>query len=444
VPQPTSDVVALVQQMIRNRCVNDGSPGSGQERRNADLLQGYLEGAGLDVARYEAVPGRANLVARIEGSDPAAPTLLLLGHTDVVPVNEAGWSRDPFAGDIVDGTLWGRGAVDMFNLTASMAVAMKRLALEGWKPRGTLVYAAVADEEALGRYGAEHLTLNERDAVRCDFLITESGGFPMPTPAGVRLPVLVTERGPLWSTLRVRGTPGHGSLPFGTDNALVKAAEVVRRIAAYSSPARIDDVWRAFVKGFGLPPELTEPLLRPEGFDDTLAMLPPGLARMAYSCTHTTIAPTMLHAGSKLNVIPDDVEIQLDIRTLDGVGRDDVLQLLSDALGDLYGEVEVNLGRDDPATTSPADTPLWDALERASRRFYPGAGLVPMRMVGATDARFFRRHLDTVAYGFGLFSTRISIEDLATMAHGDDERVDLESLDLVTDLWEALARDFLG
>lgn len=143
----TGQTVELLQQLIRNRCVNDGSIGSGQEQRNADTLRAYLEGSGLDLEVYEpdGAPGRRSLVARIEGSDPAAPTLCLMGHTDVVPVTAEHWTRDPFGGELVNGEVWGRGAVDMLNLTASQAVALKALAKKGWRPRGTLVYLACAD-----------------------------------------------------------------------------------------------------------------------------------------------------------------------------------------------------------------------------------------------------------------------------------------------------------
>ena len=163
--------------------MNDGTQESGGETRSADVLATYLDGTGLDLERFEAVPGRANLVARIEGTDPTAPTLLLMGHTDVVPVNEDRWRRDPFGGEVVDGEVWGRGAVDMLNLTASMAVAFKHLATSGFKPKGTLIYLAVADEEALGTWGADYLVDHERDAVVADYVITEAGGFPMPTSA---------------------------------------------------------------------------------------------------------------------------------------------------------------------------------------------------------------------------------------------------------------------
>ncbi|HEY5076493.1 MAG TPA: M20/M25/M40 family metallo-hydrolase, partial [Acidimicrobiia bacterium] len=206
-----NESVDLLSQLIRNECVNDGTPESGHESRSVDLLAQYLGDTGLDLERYVARPGRENLVARIEGTDPTAPTLLLMGHTDVVPANPDGWRRDPFGGEVVDGDVWGRGAVDMLNLTATMAVAFRRLADSGFKPKGTISYLAVADEEALGKWGADWLLQHERDAVYADYVLTESGGFQIPSPAGPRLPVLVGEKGTFWTKIRVHGTPGHGS-----------------------------------------------------------------------------------------------------------------------------------------------------------------------------------------------------------------------------------------
>jgi acetylornithine deacetylase/succinyl-diaminopimelate desuccinylase-like protein len=435
----TKAATALLQDLIRNACVNDGRPESGEEIRSADLLTGYLEGAGLEIERYEPQPGRRSVLAKIEGSDPDAPSLLLMGHTDVVPVNVDGWSRDPFSGDLVDGVVWGRGAVDMLNLTASMAVAFRQLADSGFTPRGTISYLAVADEEARGVWGADWLIDHQLDDVKADYVITESGGFQVPTADGPRLPVMVEEKGTFWSKLRISGTPGHASSPYRTDNAVVTAAEVVRRIAEFRPPPELSGTWHRLVQGLGLPDEL----LQEEGFRDTIDQFPLGLARIAHSCTHTTFAPTIVHGGTKTNVIPDRVDIEVDIRTLPGQSGDYARRLLEQAIGDdLLDKVEIE-SADDPASRSEIDTPLWDALGRVTSRLCEGSALVPWLMTGATDNRFFRR-AGSVGYGFGLFSKRLAFEDYATMFHGNDERVDQESLGLSTDLWLAIAEEFVG
>jgi acetylornithine deacetylase/succinyl-diaminopimelate desuccinylase-like protein len=447
VAELVDETTDLLQQLIRNACVNDGTLSSGQEVRSVDLLASYLEGSGLDLQRYEAAPGRGSLVAKLEGSDPNAPSLLLMGHTDVVPVNPDRWHRDPFGGELVDGVVWGRGAVDMLNETASQAVAIRKLAEEGFKPRGSLSYFAVADEEALGTYGAGWMVQNELDAVRADYVITESGGFEMPLPSttpGPKLPVMVGEKGTYWCRFRVKGTPGHGSMPLRTDNALVKAAEVVRRIAEYRPETNIIEAWRGFVEGADLPPEMAEMFLDPTKVERFVQDFPDlGVARMVHAATHTTFAPTMMHAGIKTNVIPDTVDLQVDIRTLPGQDEQDIRAMIDEALGDLAGSVEISAQSNDSATASPAETPLWDSLQRVTERLVPGAKNIPFIIVGATDSRFFRR-AGMVAYGAGLFSDRISFADFASMFHGDDERIDQESLRLATELWIGLAKDFVA
>ncbi|MFZ0667110.1 MAG: M20/M25/M40 family metallo-hydrolase [Acidimicrobiales bacterium] len=435
------EVTELLQQLIRNSCVNDGTEQSGQEHRSSDTIQSVLEGTGVDFEAYEPVPGRRSLVARIEGKNRDAPSLALVGHTDVVPAEPSDWRHDPFGGELIDGEVWGRGAVDMLNLTASMAISIRHLALEGFRPEGDIVYVAVADEEALGSHGAGWLAEHETNAVKTDYLITEAGGFPMAAPGGIRLPVITGEKGAHWCKLTVKGEPGHASQPLRTGNALVKAAEVVRRLDAYKPCADLHPAWTRFVSELGLPEEITNALLDPDQIEEFCETFPAiGLARQAHACTHTTIAPTMLRAGSKINVIPDRVELDLDIRTLPGWETADVEAMLSDAIGDLYGDIEIDFYCTDVSTISPADTPLWTALERASSEAYPGCRLVPFLTVGATDARFFRA-LGTVAYGFGLFSEKMTFEDYATMFHGVDERVDVDSLRLSTELWGRLARE---
>lgn len=435
----TDEATALLQDLIRNACVNDGTTESGEEVRNSDLLAGFLGASGFDVETYEPQPGRRSLVARIEGSDPTAPTLMLMGHTDVVPVSPEGWTRDPFGGELDDGMIWGRGAVDMLNLTSTMAVAFRHLARSGFRPKGTLLYFAVADEEALGTWGAKYLVEHELDALRADYVVTESGGYQVPTPNGTRLPIMVEEKGTYWSTITVHGTPSHASQAYKTDNALVTAAEVVRRIAEYRPEARIGDTWRAYVEGMGLPAELVDP----DRVDEFVATLPLALGRIAHSCTHTTMAPTVAHGGTKTNVIPDHVELKVDVRTMPGQSGAAARDLLLDAIGpELAERVEIE-SIDDPATVSPIDTPLWDSLGRVSGRLCEGSALVPTVMTGGTDNRFFRR-VGSVGYGFGLFSKRIGFSDYARMFHGHDEHVDRESLDLSTQLWLALAEDLLA
>jgi acetylornithine deacetylase/succinyl-diaminopimelate desuccinylase-like protein len=436
------EVVDLLQALIRNRCVNDGSPESGQETVSAEIIAGLAREGGAEVERFEPVPGRASVVARIEGSDPTAPSLCYLAHTDVVPVNEANWRHDPFGGELIEGEIWGRGAVDMLNLTASMSLAFARLARSGFAPKGSLVLAAVADEEALGSHGAGWLTEHAAAAVQADYVITESGGIPIDMPGGRLLPIPVGEKGSCWCRLRITGEAGHASQPLRTDNALVTAAEVVRRLAEFRSPAQIHDTWRSFVEAMGMPDEITAALLDPAAIDDLLEVLPDlGVARQAHACTHTTVAPTIVHGGTKINVIPDTVELDLDIRTLPGWGEAEVRELVMEAIGDLAPKVEIIEAHDDPSTTSSTDTPLWDAMSRQASKFHPDSRVVPFFMAGATDARFFRRK-GSQAYGFGMFSNKITFGQFASMFHGDNERIDVESLAWSAAMFEGLARDF--
>ena len=326
----------LLRTLIRNACVNTGDGASGGESRSVDALEDFFAGSGLSCERYTSLPGRTSLITRLEGTDPHAPTLLLMGHTDVVPVSLEGWQRDPFAGELVDGIVWGRGAVDMLNLTSTMAVATRRLAASGRTLRGTLIYLAVADEEAGGFLGAGHLVEHHADAVTCDYVITESGGVPIPTKSGHTLKVTVGEKGGNWRRLIVHGTPGHGSRPFRTDNALVTAARVIQRLAEYRPKARILDAWRGYVEALDLEPGLTDALTDPDRVWETARDLDNvALAREAHACTHTTFSPNIAHGGSKVNVIPDVVTIDVDIRSLPGIEQHEVEAMLREALGDL-------------------------------------------------------------------------------------------------------------
>jgi len=442
----TNDSVELLQTMIRNRCVNDGTPTSGHESRNADALTQYLEGRGLDLERREPIPDRASVIARIEGSDPDAPSLCLMGHTDVVPVSESGWTHDPFGGELIDGEIWGRGAVDMLNLTSSMAVAFRHLANTGFQPRGDLLFFGVADEEAQVGAGIQWYADHERELIEADYVLTEAGGLHLGSSEAPKIMMHVGEKGIEWRQLTVRGTPGHGSRPFKADNALIKAAAIVQRLAEYRPPAQFHELWRQQVLGFGFDDETTAILLDEGAIDEFLDDLDfPGLAGHLHACTHPTFSPNVIEppANQKTNVIPDLVTIGVDIRTLPGSTRADVDEHLREALGDLYEHVESVSTQEYSSTMSPTDTPLWDSVQRAVNAPFPSASIAPHLLVGFTDSRIYRE-LGAVAYGAGLFSPDLDAMAFADRFHGNDERIDIESVALSTQFFIDVARDFLG
>jgi acetylornithine deacetylase/succinyl-diaminopimelate desuccinylase-like protein len=447
----TGEVVPLLQQLIRNGCVNDGKPDSGDESRNAEALRAFL--GDHDTELYEPVANRGSVVARIEGSDPTAPSLCLMGHTDVVPFNADTWQRDPLGGELVpsdDGSVevWGRGAVDMLNQTAAMAVAFKRLVDSGFKPKGTLVFFGVADEEAGGDVGAGPVVRDHADAVVTDYCLTEFGGYATERPGGeLHVSVGAAEKGGAATKLTIKGTASHGSVPYGTDNALVTAAEIIRRIQITEGPGRIDDTWRQWVRAQGYDDDRTATLLDPHRTWEALPTLGRGLAGQAHACTHLTAAPTMVRGGrqQKINVIPDSIELWIDVRLLPGQDESDVRAFWDAVLGDdLRDRDEVSFPRGvRSGTASSTDTPLWDVMTRAAQRTYPTASLLPSLSSGTTDARYLRP-AGVTTYGFGLLSRKVTPGEFFSRFHGKDERIDLESLALSVELWEWVARELLG
>ena len=336
---PSDETRELLQALIRNRCVNDGSPTSGDEHRNAAVLEAYLLGRGVELQRYEPVPGRVSLLARLQGTDPDAPTIGLMGHTDVVPVTPERWQHDPFGAELIDGEVWGRGAIDMLNLTASMAVAMRRLA-EGPRPRASVLFLATADEEGGGELGASWLAEHHWDDVACDVVLTEAGGILTHTAGGPRIAISNAEKGVAWRDVVVRGTSSHGSRPYLADNALVTAAEVVRRLTSHRAGAQIGEEWEAWVRMQGLDADHEAALLDPARVLDTIDSWEHGGDRaLMHAMTHTTFSPNVIRGGSKTNVIPDEVHIRLDVRTLPGATDEDV-EAHGAQGGDEAGEVQ--------------------------------------------------------------------------------------------------------
>ncbi|MCP3998676.1 MAG: M20/M25/M40 family metallo-hydrolase [bacterium] len=437
----STETIELLQQFIRNECVNDGTPDSGHEYRSVDTIADYFGSAGTVV---EPHPGRQSVVYRVPGTEQGAPALILLPHLDVVPATERSWDHDPFGAEIVDGFVWGRGAVDMLNLTAAMATVFKPY-LTGHLPPlpGDLIFAAVADEEAGGALGAGHLVEEHWDLVRCDYLLTEVAAPGFASESGLALPVTVAEKGPAWRSLHVQGTPSHGSQPFGTDNALVGLAQAITSLAESPTPVDISPSWIEFITSIGLPADLVERLIDPDQIDSAIDELhDPAFARWVHACTHLTVAPTLMRSGEKQNIIPDLGDASLDIRVTPGQDETTVDDVFRKALDPaLLERIEIVTDLDFPANESAADGPLWDAIGDAANDLAGPATLVPMLTPVLTDGRFFRQR-EVTAYGVGLFESNMDFAGALSMFHGDNERVGVGSVDLTTKLLAKILHRF--
>lgn len=431
----TNETVELLQNLIQNECVNDGTPESGHETRNADVLKTVIEGPSVDLEILPILPDRDSIVARLPGTDPNAPTLMLMGHTDVVPVSPEGWKVDPFGGERIGNEIWGRGAVDMLNVTSSMAVVFRHIASGTKRYPGDIVYFGVADEEAGGGFGAKQLVRDRWDVLECDYVLTEYGGSPLVTNDGITVLLTTAEKGVCAQRIIVSGEPGHGSMPYRTDNAISKAAEAVRRIEAYDPGAQIDKLFESRIKAQNFDAETESKLLDPGRIGEALSDMEPALARNLHACCHTTFSPNVISGGTKHNTIADRVELTVDIRILPGETVIDAQQHLRDAIGpELMGSIEIEAVHDQTATESSTDGPLWSALTDAIQMTYPGALVLPSMVTGGTDARFFRER-GVPSYGAGLLSADIGLGEFMNRFHGHNERIDIESLRLTTKLW---------
>lgn len=439
----TDQAIPLLQQLIRNRCVNDGTAESGHEHRSVETLTEFF---GVPGEIFEIAPGRQSLMYRVAGSDPGAPSLGLAPHIDVVPVEVSGWTQDPFGAEIVDGFVYGRGAVDMLNVTAAMAVAARPYIAGELEPRGDLLFVALADEEAGGALGAMPLTERRWGDVQVDYMLTEVAYPQMSYAAEPAIPVATGEKGAFWSLLRSTGTPGHGSAPFGSDNALRKMVEAVHGIFSEPMPVVITHEWEEFVSSLALDETVKESLIDPDRVDEaleTLAIDDPLFARYAHAVTHLTISPNVLDAGVKSNVIASQAKANIDIRALPGIDRSFVDSFLYKAMGSARDDVDIEPIQDFEATQSPIGNPLWDAIADTVEEMEGHRRLLPAIMNVATDARFWRKR-GTIAYGVGLFDDRMDFSEMLALFHGHDERVSVESVERTTALYDRVLARFLG
>ena len=409
------EVVDLLGELIRINTSNPTHP----ERPAAEWVATKLDEVGIASQIIEAGPGRASTIARIEGSDPSRSPLLIHGHLDVVPAEASEWSLDPFGGEVRDGYLWGRGAIDMKDMDAMTLPLVREWARTGRKPPRDVVLAFVSDEEAGGRQGAHYLVDNYPDLFAdCTEAISEVGGFSVSLDESTRLYLIQTaEKGMNWLRLRATGRPGHGSMVHD-DNAVTRLAAAVSRIGAHEHPVVITDTVRSMVDAIAVTTGLD---LDPDDPDAWLPQLG-GMARMIGAVIRNTSNPTMLEAGYKANVIPSRAEATIDARFLPG--QEDALLA---AIDDLIGEgVEREFIVRDIAVETSFDGALVEAMSAALRAEDSGAHPVPYLMSGGTDAKSFST-LGMRCFGFSPLLLPADL-DFAALFHGIDERVPIEGL----------------
>ena len=424
-----AEVTQLLQELIRLDTVNP----PGNETQAAELLRDYLGDHGVQSELHARTPDRGNLVARIPGR--GGPSLMLLSHTDTVVADAAEWDADPWSGDVRDGELWGRGALDMKNQVAAEAVALASLAREGFEPAGDLVFAACADEEVGEGFGLPWLCAEHPDAVRTDYALNEGAGERMELFGRAFYLCSSAEKMSSPFRLRVRGHAGHASVPGIADNALVKAAPLIERLAAYRPELRLGPETSAMIQvvvGQELEPEEALRLAR-ETDEAAAELLEPLLA--------FTLSPTMISASERRNVIPHLCEVEVDCRLLPGQTQDEVEPVLREVLGD--GDYSLEWIEARGGTRSELGTPLWDAVESFVASIEPEATLLPVCVAGFTDSHWLREAFGTVAYGF--FPSKAMDPQLASrLIHSANERIVLDDLELAVDCFRHAAVQVTG
>jgi acetylornithine deacetylase/succinyl-diaminopimelate desuccinylase-like protein len=410
------EAAGLLQELIRVDTVNP----PGNETAAAEHLRSYLEANGVVCELYAKVPERANLVARIPGSG-GGPRLLLLSHTDTVLADPEEWELDPWSGELRDGQVWGRGALDMKGQVAASAVAIASLAREGFEPPGDVIFAACADEEVGAGFGLQWLVEAHPEAVRADYCINEGGGDRLILDGRVFYVCSTAEKMSAPFRLTVHGRSGHASRPGIADNALVKAAPLIEALGAFRDEPELGPEVAEFLRAVcGSVPAPREAVTAARAIH-------PLAGDIVEPLLGTTLAPTMVEASRKRNVIPNRCELTVDCRILPGHKQDEVEEKVAELLqGAAYDFkwIEAHGG-----TRSPVETPLWDVVTSFVAEVEPEAQTVPLLLSGFTDSHWMRQAFGTVAYGFFPMRT-MEPEVAARLIHSADERIDLDDLEL--------------
>src|SRR5690242_1322803 len=425
-----AEVTQLLQELIRLDTVNP----PGNETQAAELLRDYLGDHGVQSELHARTPDRANLVARIPGRG-GGPSLMLLSHTDTVVADAAEWDADPWSGEVRDGELWGRGALDMKNQVAAEAVALASLARDGFEPAGDLVFAACADEEVGEGFGLPWLCAEHPDAVRTDFALNEGAGERMELFGRPFYLCSSAEKMSSPFRVRVHGRAGHASMPAIADNALVKAAPLIERLADYEPELRLGPETSAMVEAMtGRKLDAAEALALARRDD-------PGAAELLEPLLAFTLSPTMIAASERRNVIPSICDVAVDCRLLPGQTPAEVEPVLREVLGE--GDYELEWIEARGGTRSELGTPLWQAVESFVAKIEPEATVLPVSVAGFTDSHWLREAFGTIAYGF-CPSRAMDAQLAGRLIHSNDERAEIDDLELAVECFRHAAVEVTG
>jgi acetylornithine deacetylase/succinyl-diaminopimelate desuccinylase-like protein len=431
-PDLERETTEVLQRLIRFNTVNP----PGNEREAAEYLADYVGRAGFTTELLGATPERPNVVARLDGAEPG-PTLCYLGHVDTVLADPSEWDHDPWSGDLADGYLWGRGAIDMKSQVAAEAAAAAALTRSGWRPaRGSLLLVFVADEETGGEVGAQWLTVHHPDKVRCDLLLNEGGGESFEYRGRRYYGVCCAEKGIFRFTVTTSGVAGHASVPSMADNALLKLGSIIEALARRKPAFELTEELLALLRAIDEDPA------------DPVAALArireqqPGLATMIEPMLGVTMAPTMVRASEKINVIPSRAQLKVDCRVPAGCGEALARAGIAEVLGSNGFEIEFT--ERVVGNRSPVSSPLMDAIGRWVQANDAGATVVPWILPGFSDSRWFRDAFpECVAYGF-FPQKHQTLLDCWPLIHSANERIDLRDLGFAARCYADLARDLLG
>jgi acetylornithine deacetylase/succinyl-diaminopimelate desuccinylase-like protein len=432
-PQGLGDeAVELLQRLIRFNTVNP----PGNEAEAQEFLRDLLSEAGWECELLSAIEGRPNLVARLRG-EADGPALALICHMDTVPADPADWSHDPWGGDIDEGYVWGRGALDMKDQVASETAACLRLARDGWRPpKGDLLLVVSADEETGAEFGAQWLCSEQAEKVRCDYVVNEGAGLALEYAGRTLYPVAVGEKGVFRFKVRTHGVAGHASLPGVGDNALLKLAPLLERLRRQPDRETTTDTELFLERLLGESPgDLDAAVEQIRAADPLLAVL------LAEPMLGVTFTPTMAAASDKGNVVPARAEVLVDCRVPPGMGEEVVRKQIAAVLGEDGYEIE--FVEEVVGNSSEMSGPLADAIEGWVSEVEPGAELLPLVMPGFSDSHWFRKAFGATVFGFCPQRT-MSLAEAVPLIHGADERVAVADVELMAAFFHDLPRRLLG